>query len=128
MTGEETCEMKNFLGFLGLCRRAGKAICGTPQVCLALQKGSKPPLVLYAAEASAATRKKIESKCAFYGVRAVALAVSPAALGAAVGKGGELAAVAVIDAGFADAMVKKLAAVEAPHSIGKDLSHGESKE
>lgn len=128
MTGEETCWMNNFLGFLGLCRRAGKTICGTPQICLALQKGSKPPLVLYAAGASDATRKKIKSKCAFYGIRAEALAVSPAALGAAVGKGGELAAVAVIDAGFADAMIKKLAAVDTPHSIGKDLSHGESKE
>ena len=104
--------MKSFLGFLGLCRRAGKTVCGTPQVCLALQKKVKPPLVLYAAGASPATRKKIESKCAFYGVSVKVLAVSPAELGRAVGKEGSLAAVAVTDAGFADAMLKKLAALQ----------------
>ena len=105
-------DMKNFLGFLGLCRRAGKTVCGTPLVCLALQKNPKPQLVLFAAGASAATRKKIETKCAFYGVCARELAVSPAELAAAMGKGSNLAAVAVTDAGFAAAMQKKLAAMQ----------------
>ena len=109
MKGEEVNEMKKFLGFLGLCRRAGKMVCGTPLVCLALQKNPKPLLVLYASGASAATKKKIESKCAFYGVAARELAVSPADLAAALGKGSHLAAVAVTDTGFAEAMQKKLA-------------------
>lgn len=113
MKGEETQEMKNFLGFLGLCRRAGKAVCGTPQVCLAVAARAKPPLVLYAAGASAATRKKLENKCAYYGVCVREIAVSPAALAAAMGKGSNLAALAVTDAGFADAILKKLTAMQA---------------
>ena len=103
--------MKSFLGFLGLCRRAGKTVCGTEMVCLALQKKVKPPLVLYAEGASPATKKKITCKCAFYGVTAVELATTPADLGNAVGKKGNLAAVAVMDSGFAEAMLKKLAPV-----------------
>ena len=110
---EASGEMKNFLGFLGLCRRAGKTVCGTPQVCLALQKTPKPPLVLYAAGASPATKKKVAGKCAFYGVIVKELAVTPAVLAGAVGKGGNLAAVAVTDSGFAEAMLKKLSAMHA---------------
>ncbi|MBQ8352093.1 MAG: ribosomal L7Ae/L30e/S12e/Gadd45 family protein [Clostridia bacterium] len=112
MKGEETNEMKHFLGFLGLCRRAGKIVCGTPLVCLALQKTPKPPLVLYASGSSAATKKKIESKCAFYGVTVRELPISPADLAAALGKGSNLAAVAITDPGFADAMQKKLATMK----------------
>ena len=105
-------EMKNLLGFIGLCRRAGKMICGTPLVCMALGKTPKPQLVLYAAGASAATRKKIETKCTYYGVCVREIAVSPAELAAALGKGSNLAAIAVTDAGFADAIQKKLTAMQ----------------
>lgn len=121
MKGEELSDMKRFLGFLGLCRRAGKTVCGTPMVCLALQKTPKPPLVLYAGGASEATRKRMKSKCAFYGVCVRELAVSPAELAAALGKGSNLAAVAVTDQGFADAMLKKLAEqAVSPNSTGKE--------
>lgn len=112
MTSEEKNSMKNFLGFLGLCRRAGKAICGTPLVCLALAGEPKPLLVLYAAGASPATKKKLKNKCDYYGVCAREIAVSPAELAAAMGKGSNLAAIAVNDAGFADAIQKKLTTAE----------------
>ena len=77
-------------------------------VCDALAGSKRPPLVLYAKGASAASQKKIVCKCAFYGVRAEGLDVSPEELAHAIGKTGAVAAVAVTDAGFAEAMVKKL--------------------
>lgn len=127
MKGEGANELKNFLGFLGLCRRAGKTVCGTPLVCLALQKEPKLPLVLYATGASDATKKKLESKCAYYGVCARAIPITPAELASAMGKGSNLAAVAVLDQGFAEAMHKKLDAMQqdspttgAPNSTGKE--------
>lgn len=99
---------RKFLGFVGLAKRAGRTVCGTPMVCATLSEGKKPPLVLYSLAASAATQKKIVCKCDFYGVRAVGLEISPAELGHAVGKTGDMAALAVTDAGFADAMISKL--------------------
>ena len=99
---------RRFLGFLGLCRRAGKTVCGTPMVCAALGSRQRPYLVLYARGASAATQKKVICKCAFYGVPAVAIDLTPAELGQAVGKTGNLATLAVTDEGFARAMQEKL--------------------
>ena len=106
---ENDSSLKNLLGFIGLCRRAGHVICGTPLICLALGKRPKPQLVLYAEGASAATRKKLESKCSFYDVRIQMLAISPAVLTNTVGKGGNLAAIAITDSGFAEAILKKMA-------------------
>ena len=99
---------RRFLGFLGLCKRAGRIICGTPMVCAALAEQKKPPLVLYALGASAASQKKVVCKCAFYGVRCIGLDVMPEELAHAVGKTGSLAALAITDTGFAEAMEKKL--------------------
>lgn len=113
MAFENEEEKRKFLGFVGLCKRAGKTVSGTPMVCAELGKKKKPCLVLYAEGASAATQKKVTVKCEFYGVRAIALAVTPAELGKAVGKTGNLAALAVMDEGFADAMVAKLAPKQA---------------
>ena len=55
-------ETERFLTFLGLCRRAGKTVHGTPLVCEALAKRKPPYLVLLSAGASAATAKKITDK------------------------------------------------------------------
>ena len=99
---------RRFLGFLGLAKRAGRVISGSPMVCAALAEEKKPHLVLYAEGASPSSQKKIVCKCAFYGVRAIALGITPEELGSAIGKTGAVAAVAVTDAGFADAMVSKL--------------------
>lgn len=98
------------LGFLGLCRRAGRVVCGTPQVCEALRGKEKPSLVLYAADVSAATGKRIRSKSAFYGVTACALPVGGAELAHALGKSGHLAACAVTDPSMAGALQEKLSA------------------
>ena len=104
-------EKKKLLGFLGLCRRAQKTVCGTSLVCTALASKRKPALVVYSEGASAPTKKRIESKCAFYGVMALPLPVTPDELGQAVGKTGALAAVGVTDTQFAAAIRDKAAAL-----------------
>lgn len=115
------------LGFLGLCRRAGKTVLGTPMVCEELAKKKKPPLVLYSEDASAATKKRIESKCRFYGVEAIALPVSTGELAHLLGKSGDLAALAVTDEGFANAIREKIKALrgedaEPTNSTGKEAT------
>ena len=95
-----------FLTFLGLCRRAGKTIHGTPLVCEAMAKRKPPYLVLLSASASAATAKKITDKCQFYHIPLLTVPVDTERLGHAVGKECALAAVAVTDEGFANELRK----------------------
>ena len=108
-------ETERFLTFLGLCRRAGKTVHGTPLVCEALAKRKPPYLVLLAEGASAATAKRLTDKCRFYRVPLLTVPVDPERLGRAVGKSCALAAVAVSDENFAKEL-RKL------HVIGKASS------
>ncbi len=124
---QKTTEMTNLLGFLGLCRRAGRMVLGTPLVCEELAKRKKPDLVLYSDGASAATKKRIENKCRFYGVEVLSLPVSTGDLARALGKRGDLAALAVTDGGFGRAVRDKMAALSTPCdegtiSTGKEAS------
>ncbi len=99
-------ELARLLTFLGLCRRAGKTIHGTPMVCTALA-GRKPPfLVLLSAYASAGTRKRVENKCSFYRVPLLLIQAPTDRLAKAVGKTGDMAAIAVTDEGFARELCK----------------------
>ncbi len=91
------------LSMVGLAKKAGRLIVGTPQVCGALPGGGVR-LVLYSAAASGNTKKRVLDRAAYYGVRAVALDASPETLAARVGKTGAVAAVGVADAGFARAI------------------------
>ena len=97
---------KHFMRLLGLCRRAGKTVHGTPLVCTALAKKKPPCLVVMSEGASAATQKKLTSKCSFYKVPIVAISVPTDALAHAVGKTGDIAAVAVTDEGFARELLR----------------------
>lgn len=107
-------ERKKLLGFLGLCRRAGQLICGTTSVFSELAKKKKPALVLYAENASDATKKHILSKCAFYGVRALPFPASTGELADVIGKkNGLTAAVGVTDEQMADALCTKIARLPA---------------
>ena len=89
--------LQKLLRAIGLCLKARALIMGTPMVCEALQKKTKPYLVLEAADTSAATHKKICDKCSFYQVDHVRLPVEGERLAAALGKSSTLAAVAVTD-------------------------------
>ena len=103
---DEQADTIRFLRFLGLCRRAGKTVCGTPLVCMALAKKKPPYLVLMSQTASAATQKKLTNKCLFYHVPLLTVATDTATLAHAVGKTGDLAAVAVTDERFAEELCK----------------------
>ena len=82
---------------LGLCARARALIFGTPMICEAMRTAKKPRLVLVASDASENTRKRLNDKCAFYGVTQIALPLTSADLAHAVGKVSGLAAVGLTD-------------------------------
>ena len=94
---------------LGLCKRAGALVCGTPMICTALREGKKKPIiVVMASDVSEGTRKKLTDKCAFYETRLVAIESDGETLAASVGKTGVLAAVAVTDENLAELVRKNL--------------------
>ena len=94
---------------LGLCRRAGALVSGTPMICDALRDGKRKPLmVLMASDVSEGTKKKLTDKCTFYETRLVTLATGGEDLAKAVGKTGFLASVAVTDKNLAELVKKSL--------------------
>ena len=97
--------MNGVLRALGLCRRAGALVCGTPMISNALP-GKKILLVLEAADTSEGTHKKITDKCRYYETEHIRIEADCETLAAAVGKTGSLAAVAVSDANLTE-LVKK---------------------
>lgn len=108
-------------GIIGLAKKAGKTVCGTPLVCLSLREKTKPCLVLVSLSASPSTRDKLRYKCEYYRVPLVTLPLSTEELANAVGKGGSMACVAVTDIGF------KKAILAAAESTGKDGALSDSE-
>ena len=92
------------LMMLGLCRKAGCVVIGTPMVTKALQ-GAKIKVAFYSADASQNTRKKITDKCAFYGVRCEMLDISGDELSHALGKTGILSSVGITNENFANELL-----------------------
>jgi len=113
-------ETERFLTFLGLCRRAGKTVHGTPLVCEALAKRKPPCLVLLSEGASAATAKRITDKCRFYRVPLLTVAADTERLARAVGKSCALAAVAVTDESFARELRKLYVIGKASSTVEDD--------
>ncbi len=109
-----------FLGLLGLCRRAGRVVIGAPLVGLSLRSGKAPALVLLAADASAGSAKKMQTKCNFYKVPLLCVPYTGEALAHAVGKGGPVAALAVMDAGIAGELLKS-SGKDAPTAVGNGV-------
>lgn len=102
-----------FLRLLGLCRRAGRVVCGAPLIFEAMRSKKPPSLVIAAADASKGSAKRLRTKCEFYRVPLLFTDHPKDVLAHAVGKDGPLAAVAVMDAGIAEELLK---------SSGKDVS------
>ncbi len=96
------------LGALGLCKRAGKLICGVPLICTEMRKSSQVQMVLSACDASDNTKKKLNDKCKFYGVALCELPHTADQLAAAVGKDAPIGAVAVTDARLLQAVKEHL--------------------
>lgn len=110
---------KNLLGLVGICKRAGKTVIGTPMICEHLQKRAQKQsksrgtedepdlIVIEASDTSDNTHKKISDKCIYYKVKHVRIESTCEMLGRAVGKSA-VAAVAVADKGFCRAILGKL--------------------
>jgi len=105
-TETNTQTEQRFLRFLGLARRAGKTVHGTPLICTALATKKPPYLVIMSLGASESTQKKLRNKCLFYKVPLVTTEADTEALAHAVGKTGAMAAVAVTDESFAAELCK----------------------
>ena len=85
------------LAALGICKKAGGLICGTPMICDALASKKKPLLVLTASDNSENTDKRLRDRCAFYEVERISVEIDAGALAHAVGKSSKLSAVAITD-------------------------------
>ena len=92
--------MSGVMRALGLCRKAGALVCGTPMICSALPCGELC-VVYEASDTSEGTHKKLTDKCKYYNTRLVRLSEGGEELASAVGKTGFLAAVAVKDENLA---------------------------
>ena len=93
------------VGMLGLAMRAGKLVVGMEQVSLAIAKG-RVFLVIASTEASAGTKKKLRTKCEFYGVKLINLDIEIGELGRILGKTYAPACVGVTDENFVKALEK----------------------
>ena len=93
----DTIALQKTLNALGMCAGARKLIIGTPMICEAMRKPTKPYLVVSAEDNAGNTAKKLSDKCNFYNVPMVTVPVDGARLAAAVGKQSRVAAVAITD-------------------------------
>ena len=100
-----TDKVQRISGMIGFARRAGKTVIGTELVCRAMPKG-EVKLVVISSTASDSTKKKLTVKSAFYGISWVLIEIDTERLGALVGKGGAVAAIAISDQMFADEILK----------------------
>lgn len=122
---QEKNNRSKLLTTLGLCRRAGRLVCGTPLVCEALRRrdGERVLAIIASLGASEATRKKIGFKCEFYGVPLYLTDASPVELASAIGKGGAVACVGVRDENFVKALQAAGAVFATPKiTTGKEAS------
>ena len=94
------------MSLLGLCMRAGRLVSGEEPCVKAIRAGGAR-LVVIDGGASANAKKALTDACAYRSVPL--LETEPGRLGAAVGKRNRMA-VAVTDAGFAEAICRACAA------------------
>jgi len=97
--GDATTRLRGMLGF---ATRAGKVVFGAELVCSELKKGpARIRLALVSFGASDGTKKKIRTKCEFYGVPQRELPMTGEELGDLLGKSFAPAVIALTDEGFA---------------------------
>lgn len=93
----------DILGLLGICRKAGKLKMGFDAVAASLERDAR--LLLITDDISPKTRERILSKAANSGTKHICLSVTSSDVEMAIGK--KLAVMAITDAGFASAAIKK---------------------
>ena len=96
--------INKFLSMLGLSRRAGQVIIGTPLVTGTLPSG-KVKVVFYTADASANTEKRITDKCGFYNVKCIKLDILSDEIGHIVGMKSSVCVVGVTDDNFSKQLI-----------------------
>ncbi|MBE5760959.1 MAG: hypothetical protein E7334_03055 [Clostridiales bacterium] len=96
-------DTEKFLGFLGLCARAGKLQSGDEAARIAIKNGTAK-LCIWDKSASARTQKDIESACKYYNIP---YAPVDGDIGSRIGKPGRMVVV-ILDKGFANTMIKML--------------------
>ena len=99
--------MDKTLSYVGLCKKAGKLVCGTDMTTEAIRAG-KIKAAFTASDASANTVKQISDGCSYRNITYRTLPFTCAELGAAIGKDGNIAVVGVTDEGFAGMILKTL--------------------
>ena len=100
-------DTKRALSMIGLCKKAGRLTSGVPLVCDAVREG-RAFLTVYASGASENSVKRVTDKCKSYDTLVMSVDVTPEELAKWVGKSGAVAAVAILDRGFAEAIAKIL--------------------
>ena len=95
---------KKILSLFGLAARAGRLASGEFQTETAVKDGSAQ-LVVVAEDASENTKKLFSDKCSFYKVPLITMGTKEE-LGHAIGKEFR-ASLAILDTGFAEAVMKK---------------------
>ena len=110
----ESKAVTRLYGMLGFAMRAGKVIIGTELVCSSLPRrgNGSVELVLISASASQGTKKKMYTKCKFYGKELREIAVDGDELGRLLGKTFAPMVVALSDPGFATEIRKALDSME----------------
>ncbi len=111
---------RRLLSTLGLCRRAGGLVFGTPMVCEAMREKKGVLAVLEASDTSENTHEKLLSKCAFYQVPHYRISATTEALGHAIGKTGAVAAVGITHQGLFTSLQKHLP--EAPEAAASETN------
>ena len=90
---------KRLLSMLGIAKKSGQMIIGTPMIIEHIQKkrnlNPEEFFVIEASDTSENTHKKLVDKCNFYSVRRIQIDATCSELGAALGKGAT-AAVAIM--------------------------------
>ena len=95
------------LSYLGLCRKAGKLVCGTALTTDAIRHG-KIVLAVTSSDASENTVKRISDGCSYRNIPYFPLPFTCERLGKAAGKSGGIASVGVLDGNFAGMIIKSL--------------------
>lgn len=123
-TGEitEPAEYKKMLGMIGIAKRAGFLVSGTPSVLSEIRtpkQRRKIGVVLLSDGCSNNTRKQVVNACTFYNVPLRIVKIPPGELGHSIGKSGEICAVAVKeDMKLTQAVLKKIDEFEEKASRG----------
>jgi len=97
---------KKLYGMIGLAARARRIITGVELINTDLRGKRTVKLVLVASDASENSKKRTVNCCRYYNTEYIENAVKKGDAAHAVGKPGEISAIAICDDGFASAIKK----------------------